>query len=271
MTKKALAGKLLLVVGGAAALVVGTHLVVDQFSAFVRGAVREAVRETVEAALHADAHNLPRSQNRIAARDTAQFITEHLSKARAFPNRFALLEHSLASVNHPAPGLYCEFGVYKGETINFIASKTAHTVHGFDSFEGLPETWRSGFETGTFKMDGLPQVRANVRLHKGWFDQSLPGWARAHPGPVVFMHQDADLYSSTKTVFDILGDRVVAGSVIQFDEFFNYPGWREGEYKAFVEFVRQRGLTFEYIGYTNGDNAQQVAVRILTVPPRRAE
>ena len=61
-----------------------------------------------------------------------------------------------------------------------------------------------------------------------------------HPGPVAFLHLDVDRYSSTRTVLELLGDRIVPGTVIAFDEFFNYPGWREGEYRAFNEFCRQR-------------------------------
>ncbi|MFL6846202.1 MAG: hypothetical protein ACJ8ER_15135 [Allosphingosinicella sp.] len=29
-------------------------------------------------------------------------------------------------------------------------------------------------------------------------------------------------------------------------EFFNYPGWRNHEYKAFMELVEARGLKFRY-------------------------
>jgi hypothetical protein len=64
------------------------------------------------------------------------------------------------------------------------------------------------------------------------------------------MHLDCDLYSSTKTVFDLQGDRIVSGTVIQFDEYFNYPGWRTHEYKAFHEFIYDRGLQYTYLGYT---------------------
>ena len=110
-----------------------------------------------------------------------------------------------------------------------------------------------------------------MKLHKGWFDQSVPVWAKDHPGPIAFAHMDADLYSSTKCVLDLLGDRIVPGTVLQFDEYFNYPGWKEGEYKAFMEFVASRGVKFEYIGYAAGGNAQQAAVRILEVGPRRDE
>lgn len=195
--------------------------------------------------------------------ETREFIDRHLADVPVFENRHRLLEHSIASVDESLDGHFCEFGVYKGESINRIASLTSRTVHGFDSFEGLPETWRPGYEKGTFAIDGLPEVRPNVELHKGWFEDSLPVWAREHPGPIAFAHMDADLYSSTKTVFDVLADRFVPGTVVQLDEYYNYPGWREGEYKAFQEFVAEQGFDYEYLGYV-ADGEQQVAVRLLS-------
>jgi hypothetical protein len=100
-----------------------------------------------------------------------------------------------------------------------------------------------------------------VNLYKGWFNETLPRWAQENPGPIAFMHLDADIYSSTKCVFDILGDRIVPGTVLQFDEYFNYPGWQKGEYKAFNEFVEAHQVKFEYLGYAKN----QVAVRILEI------
>ena len=53
-------------------------------------------------------------------------------------------------------------------------------VHGFDSFEGLPEAWREGRGGGFFDRGGqLPQVAPNVRLHAGWFDATLPAFLRS--------------------------------------------------------------------------------------------
>ncbi|HTU26619.1 MAG TPA: TylF/MycF/NovP-related O-methyltransferase [Pirellulales bacterium] len=203
------------------------------------------------------------AMKRIACEQTARFVMENMATTPSFPDKFALLNRSLEAIDASADGLYCEFGVFEGKTINHIASRTSHTIHGFDSFEGLPENWRTGYLKGTFKLDGLPEVAKNVELYKGWFNESLPGWAADHPGPMAFMHLDADLYSSTKTVFEILADRVVPGTVIQFDEYFNYPGWQEGEYRAFKEFVESRAIQFEYIGYCNTN--EQVAVRIESV------
>ena len=186
---------------------------------------------------------------RAPADETAAFVTERLSNARRFESKFALLEHSLALVDPSLKGMYCEFGVGAGTTINFIAEKINDSViHGFDSFEGLPEDWRPGYPKGTFKRDAMPHVRSNVRLHKGWFKDTLPGFVSRHRDPVAFLHLDADLYSSTRSVLLWLGDTIVSGTVIQLDEYYNYPGWKKGEYLAFEEFVSERGVEFEYIG-----------------------
>jgi hypothetical protein len=234
-------------------------LATDYLAARTQHIVRTALLEVLD---H-DAQDIKRQMECVAREQSALFVLEHMPKVAAFGDKFALLEHSLRSVDPKLNGLYCEFGVFTGETINHIASKTPHTIHGFDSFEGLPEAWRTGFDKGAFAMSGLPKVRENVELHKGWFDQSLPVWAAAHPGPIAFLHMDADLYSSTKTVLDILGDRIVPGTVIQFDEYFNYPGWQQGEWKAFDEFVAARQVQFEYLGFC--DKHEQVAMKILSI------
>lgn len=52
-----------------------------------------------------------------------------------------------------------------------------------------------------------------------------------------------------KTIFDVLGGKIVPGTVVQFDEYFNYPGWRNHEYKAFQEFINNSSLSYDYIGY----------------------
>jgi hypothetical protein len=154
-----------------------------------------------------------------------------------------------------------EFGVYKGSTINFIARRTEGTVYGFDSFKGLPESWRDGFQKGEFSLDKLPQTEKNIVLLEGMFEESIPLFLRQTKGIISFAHVDCDIYSSTKTVFDLCRDRFVKGSVIVFDEFFNYPGWQNHEYKAFMEFTEATEKKFEYIGYVNVHS--QVAVRIL--------
>jgi hypothetical protein len=201
------------------------------------------------------------AKNRIACDQTAAFVIEHMPAIAASPNRFALMDRSLKAAAS-TKGMYCEFGVAAGESINYIADKIHCTIHGFDSFEGNPEDWLPTDPKGAFAQPCLPKVRSNVKLHKGWFNESLPVWAKNNPGPIAFMHLDADLYSSTKTVFDILGDRIVPGTVIQFDEYFNYPSWQQNEHRAFQEFVQSRQVKFKWLGYSAQCHA---SVRIVSI------
>jgi predicted O-methyltransferase YrrM len=74
---------------------------------------------------------------------------------------------------------------------------------------------------------------------------------------------DCDLYSSTQTVFAHLHPKIAPGTIIVFDEYFNYPTWERHEFRAFQEYVRFRQVRYEYIGLV--PSSQQVAVRILAM------
>lgn len=156
-------------------------------------------------------------------------------------------------------GLMLEFGVFDATSINRMAELWPDRhFYGFDSFEGLPEDWDLGSKVytkmGKWHLHGnLPEVRKNVTLIKGFFDDTLPDWWEQNRGPISFLHVDCDLYSSTKTVLSIVNDGIVPGTVIRFDdlidfrEFDNYEGkgahiskyttWREHEFRAFEEWL----------------------------------
>lgn len=220
---------------------------------------RKEIQSILQEALHNDARDLNRAALRDASSSSATWVATHLVGVKEYRSKYELLSASILAASK-IEGLYAEFGVYNGKTINHIASCVPdRAVHGFDSFEGLPEAWHTDLGKGAFSVANLPQVRTNVQLHKGWFSASLPPFAMEHSGPIAFMHVDADLYSSNKTIFEVFKLRIVSGTVIQFDEFFNYPGWRDGEYAAFNEMVSEMGLSFKYLGYCNGE---QVTVQI---------
>jgi len=187
----------------------------------------------------------------VAVADSAEYAARYMQDAIATPDTDVVLFEGLKLAS--SDGLFAEFGVWRGSTINKIAERVSEctTVHGFDSFEGLPQDWWGPYRKGLFDTKGgLPHVRANVELHQGWFDATVPQFAAQHPEtPIAFLHVDCDLYSSTKTIFDCLGKRLRPGSIIVFDEYFNYPGWREHEYKAFQELVTAHSLRYRYVAY----------------------
>ena len=144
-------------------------------------------------------------------------------------------------------GLWLEFGVHTGDTINIIAQNTTNIVYGFDSFEGLPENWNC-FEKGHFACE-IPKVPSNVVLIKGWFEDTLPEFVKKHKKEkVAFLHVDCDLYSSTKCIFDNLKNNFQDGSIICFDELLNYKGWEDHEWKAWNEFLEETNYKWKCLG-----------------------
>lgn len=200
-----------------------------------------------------------RERARRALNATVDYIEAAMPDALGFDTQKEVLAYAIAETK-PA-GHYLEFGVFTGGTIRYLAGlKRNQQFYGFDSFEGLPEAW-SGFNLGpaAFSKQGkLPRVPANVSLRKGWFKDTLPAWLSTVAGPAAFVHIDCDLYSSTVDILTGLSERLQVGTVIVFDEYFNYPNWERGEFKAWHEFVARSGIAYEYLAYAR----QQVALRI---------
>jgi hypothetical protein len=196
-----------------------------------------------------------------AKREAVEYILANMQEAMVLPDRLALLGYALSRA--PADGLVLEFGVEKGASLRHLAGLTQRPVHGFDSFEGLPGDWSGTKEAkGAFSLRGkLPRVPANARLHVGWFDQTLPEFLRQDTQACALIHVDCDIYASTVSIFAALNGRIGPGTVIVFDEYFNYPGWRQHEYKAFQEFIANTGLKYRYIGFSaeKGHVAVQIA------------
>lgn len=126
-----------------------------------------------------------------------------------------------------------------------------------------PDLWccRRGasFGEGTFRLQELPKVEANVQLFEGWFNETLPAFirglaagGRAGPqGPGTgrpsaasapwarMVHIDCDLYSSTREVLWALAPLFRPGTILVFDELVNYPEFMSGELRALFEFLRE--------------------------------
>jgi hypothetical protein len=183
-------------------------------------------------------------------------------------------------------GLWMEFGVYRGRSIQKISSLTDNLVYGFDSFEGLHEDWDSDNPKGVYNSSGQVPIGAivgenhsmfdasptrhiepwneNVRLIKGYFSESLPEFVKAHGSDVAFLHIDSDLYSSCVTIFEHLSSKIKRHTIICFDEILDHPTYRDGELKAFHEFISQFGYDFEPMIYHGvGAGYTQACVRII--------
>ena len=140
-------------------------------------------------------------------------------------------------------------GVGSGDSIRLIREQSDRPVHGFDSFEGQPEDWGGRHEArGYYSRNGRPTaVPSNVILHNGWFVDTLYRVLAGNDESAAFIHIDCDLYSSTKTVLDLITPRIGHGTVNAFDEYFNFVFWYEYEFCAFKEFVHENGVRYSYL------------------------
>jgi hypothetical protein len=191
------------------------------------------------------------------------FIRDSMPGVPWATSRWEVLETALQQVT--LDGLYAEFGVAHGTSLRFICERVPGPVYGFDSFRGLPENWSVQGWRGSFaRLRGAPPaLPANATVVPGYFHESLPGFVKSiGDRSMAFLHMDADLYSSTSTVLSTLRDHIVPSTILVFDEYFGYPGWaRDGEFRAFAEFVQTSGHRFEYLACNPAGS--QVAVRIL--------
>lgn len=164
------------------------------------------------------------------------------------------------------PGDYFEFGLWRGRTFLY-AWQLKHRYRcddmrlwGFDSFAGLPQIddqrnniWGAG--DFACSEDELRRIlrKAGVgeeeyELVAGYYERSLNAdLDRRIAGRVAaIVYVDCDLYLSTKQVLEFLRRYLVDGTIVCFDDFYNYKGSPEqGEQKALCEFLaRYNGIKF---------------------------
>jgi hypothetical protein len=208
-----------------------------------------------------------------ARNEAVEYVSENMGKALIFGYREALWNFALqkAYTNFQEKSaetkqteeefLIAEFGVWEGYSINYFSQQYPRaTIFGFDSFEGLEEDWSGhNLAKGHFDLGGkVPEVADNVTLIAGWFKETVPGFMKQNQN-IHFVHFDADTYTPTSTVLEYIRDSLVDGCVFVFDEFLNFPGWKNHEFRAFAEFIDKTKFSYEYIGITD---FQQVAVQI---------
>ena len=138
--------------------------------------------------------------------------TNGWSEAPRVASRNRVFDAMMAEIGKD-PVAYLEFGVYEGASLRYWVNGIADPdseFHGFDSFEGLPETFDAVYGAGHFDRGGkTPDIQdPRVEFHVGWFEETLPIFA-VPPGKRIAITLDADLYSATKLVLHTLDEHIV--------------------------------------------------------------
>lgn len=194
-------------------------------------------------------HALSRLQLVVNYMKLGNWMTENgFQVKRRFPDRTSVFT-AVAEKVYNKKVLYLEFGVFKGESMRYWSGALKHSyakLHGFDSFEGLPEDSNLGepYVKGMFDVGGqVPDIDdSRVQFYKGWFDVVLPTYELPEHEVLVIM-MDANLYSSTRYVLRYLRPYFEQGTYIYFDDMSQL----DYEPRAFAEFIKESGLRFRVV------------------------
>ena len=183
-----------------------------------------------------------------------QHLKDSNASATAFANRIEMYRFLATNVVGEEPIDFLEFGVFRGESIACWATYHKHPqsrFFGFDSFEGLPEDWRTSQGKGHFSVDGAtPQISdPRVQFIKGWFDSTVPAFVGSFvPRSRIVVHLDADLYASTLVPLIYLNGILARGTILIFDEFYD----RDNEFKAFRDYLRVARRSYRVLCHAAG-------------------
>jgi hypothetical protein len=56
----------------------------------------------------------------------------------------------------------------------------------------------------------------------------------------------------------MLKERLQIGTVIVFDEYFAYPNWENGEFKAWKEFTEANKIQYRYLAFSTGQSSVSI-------------
>lgn len=159
---------------------------------------------------------------------------------------------------------YLEFGVWKGDSINFLSSFLNNKeIYGFDSFKGLREDWLGGYinhSKGKYDLKKkLPNFKKNVKIVEGWVQDTLIKFLNEKKPNINFVHMDVDTYESSKFILKNIKPYLVKDAIIIFDELYDFPGWEEGEHKALMEVFDEKEL--RYLAFNKFFN--QVTIKFI--------
>jgi len=201
------------------------------------------------------------------SQDCYSFFEKEMKKSKIFLNPADIRKYSISvALNNSEKqnNLYLEFGVFKGESINFFAdllSKNNLKIYGFDSFRGLDEDYflNDYKPKGTFSLDGKrPKVLRNVELIDGKVQNTIGDFLISKDKEkIIFAHFDMDLYEPTKFALQKIKPYLQKGSIILFDQFYGFPNWQDHEYKALIEVFNKS--EFKYIAF----GEEEVAIELF--------
>ena len=232
-------------------------------------------------------HTSPRGAqvNKFGTRDndymgnprSVQFVADFMPNALAVTaDSHALLYGSLVALANFPDGVAVDLGAGVLKSSNLIGAVFAHgMVFACDTFAGLPEVWERGdanFPIGTFAPKNAPKgsqppfpTLDNVIAVRGKFKDTMPQLLPILKNyQLALVHIDSDTYQSAVDGLKPLLPLLRVGTILVFDEFYNYNGFENGEYRAFVDLIIGNGFSYTPLAFNA--HHQQVVIQITGLP-----
>lgn len=201
-------------------------------------------------------------------------MSNNISQLIDFDIRHQMFRSATRFIDYElVPGDIFEFGVYTGRSLALLSyfhevnKKGIHKVDlnrrvvGLDSFEGLPSAedhprWKQNMFRVNHSFHPICKEGDKVtektildlfdsynlpdpEIELGSFTDVLPNVIGTKYKQSALIHIDCDLYESTKTVLKFMEPTFQEGTVLLFDDWFNFKGNKlKGEQRAFNEFLQ---------------------------------
>ena len=194
------------------------------------------------------------------------YITLYTPQPVQYDTKLHHLEQALLTAPQ---GAVAQFGVDGGHALRMIsACRPRQRVSGFDAWHhkgpGLPDRWTGNIDHSRSFTWTRPEYQRlkrsmprNVRLVPGLFDHAQIRGELAGE-PLAFAHIDCDTGASTQTVLEAIAPGLRPGTRLLFDEYCNYPGWREHEFGAWKQFTARHGIAYNYWGQCHMDVSVEI-------------
>ena len=158
-------------------------------------------------------------------------------------NRWSIFDRAVGWSDRSRP--FYEFGVWMGDSFRYLM-QSYRKGFGFDTFEGLPEDWRT-VPKGSYSSFGrIPQIRG-AEFVAGEFAHTLPQFFARPRAKAALINFDADLYASTLCALSNARPVIDGRTLLVFDEFIVNSEWEKDEYRALEEFCTREGLGYEVL------------------------
>ncbi len=161
---------------------------------------------------------------------------------------------------------FLEFGVAEGNSLRKFCKFNTNPesrFFGFDTFEGLPEDWDSGWGTirkGSYTTNGIiPEFPdSRVSIIKGYYQDVLDDFLNSYtPSGKMIIHLDCDLYSSALYVLTKCDVFRKLNPLILMDD-FSSPNHM---FRAFNDYTKSYIVSYDYVA-SAGSYYHQVCVKI---------